>query len=126
MKRKPVVGETLYSLNVGNAARWTKKELTPVNVVFVGRKYFSTCKQLYENVPHMHTQFHVDTWRQKTQYSADEVLYESPEEYHREHKAIKLQNAIRRAFEFWGSTKYTLEQLEQCAKILGIEAEDAK
>ncbi len=40
--RKPTVGETLYSLNIGNATRGKVQKLTPVKVLKVGRKYFTT------------------------------------------------------------------------------------
>ncbi len=40
---KPAVGQVLYSLNVGNAARGRERVLTPVVVIKVGRKYF-TCR----------------------------------------------------------------------------------
>ena len=46
MKTKPVVGQVLYSLNVGNAARNCGQVLTPVTVVSVGRKYFKVKKDV--------------------------------------------------------------------------------
>lgn len=39
---KPKLGDILYSLNINNAARNVKQELTEVTVTKVGRKYF-TC-----------------------------------------------------------------------------------
>lgn len=39
-KPTPQVGQTLYSLNIGNAARNCEQKLKPVIVRKVGRKYF--------------------------------------------------------------------------------------
>lgn len=77
MKRKPIVGETLYSLNVGNAtSRYQPQKLTPMVVSTVGKKYFVL------KSPHgKETQFHIDTWKQKTEYSVDHKLYEKEQEW---------------------------------------------
>ena len=94
MKTKPVIGQTLYKLNIGNRARRVKQELTPVVVTKVGRKYFSVCKEEHLDSPHMHTRFHLETWGQSTNYSADWALYTSEAEWEEERDAEKLWSGL--------------------------------
>jgi len=77
-KEKPKVGQIIYSVNMGNAARYSPKVLTEYEVVKVGRKYFSIEKADGQGWP---IQFRLDTWQQNTEYSSDHNLYETREEY---------------------------------------------
>lgn len=63
MKSKPKVGQTLYSLNIGNACRNCEQKLTPVKVVKVGSKYFECLEDGY----HRPTVYHLDGWYEKPQ-----------------------------------------------------------
>lgn len=90
-KPKPVVGQIVYSLNIGNAARNCKQELTEYVVVKVGTKYFDIMKKSYYDEAryaardkHMSISFHLGTWRQNTNYCQDHKLYETSEEYYME------------------------------------------
>lgn len=78
-QKKPQVGETLYSLNIGNAARRVEQTLTPMTVLTVGRKYFTVAERDH---PHRKpVKFDLKTWRQVTEYSADHRLYRDPQEW---------------------------------------------
>lgn len=108
--RKPVVGEVLYSLNVGNAARGREKKLTPVEVLSVGKKYF-TCNEVGSVYKHTETKYHIDTWREKTDYSVHSELYESEQHWSDEQERQALANKLKDAFNHYGKVGFTLEQL---------------
>lgn len=59
-RKKPEVGQVVYSLNVGNAARNREQVLTPLKVTKVGRKYFTALEDGYPD--HLSVQFHIDSW----------------------------------------------------------------
>jgi len=116
-KRKPVVGEILYSLNVGNSARRTEQKLTPVEVVSVGRKYFTVSEQKYKKSPHMHPTFHISNWYQKADYTADAALYESPQEWEDEKESQSISSFIAQSFRY-GNTTLPLSALRQIKQII--------
>ena len=89
MKQPPKLNQILYSLNVGNAARYKDQVLTPVCVVKVGRKYFTTRKVGDDN-GFSDTQYHISDWREKTDYSPNSVLYETEKEWEDEKLAQTL------------------------------------
>lgn len=67
MKRKPIVGETLFSLNVGNDARHGVPQiLTPMVVKSVGKKYF----KLSRPESNWTVEFYLEDWSQKTEFCA--------------------------------------------------------
>ena len=95
---KPVVGQILYSLNIGNAARNREKSLTQVIVRKVGRKYF-TCNQ--KGWPdHCDTQYYISDWREKSNYSASSKLYENAQDYRDEKEITEICWRLHRAFEY--------------------------
>ena len=96
MRPVPKKGQTLYSLNVGNAARHSEQKLTECTVVSVGPKYFQ-CQ--FESWRHP-IKFHVDTWHEKTEYSSNYCLYASPQEWEDEKREQGICNFIHRAFEY--------------------------
>ena len=97
--RKPVVGETLWMLNVGNAARGVPQTLTPSKVTKVGKKYFSVAEGWRE------TQFHLEDWREKSEYSATCALYESEQAWKDEVESEKLCREIGTAFQYGRNAK---------------------
>lgn len=99
MKRKPIVGETLFSLNIGNAARYRPQELTLVIVSKVGRKYF-TVREGYKA-----KEFHLSTWEEKTEYAPNHKLYESEQEWLDEAEIKQICEQIYRAFEYGKNKK---------------------
>lgn len=94
----PKVGDTLYSLNIGNAARHRPQVLTTVQVVKVGRLYFACAKAEHMDCPRMHVTYHLDDWREKTDYSRDSRLYTSPQEYEDEIRSMEIRNELQRVF----------------------------
>jgi len=113
---KPEVGQTLYSLNVGNAARNGEQKLTPVKVTKVGRKYF-TCGEGWKE-----TQYRIDGWFEKTDYSADSELYLSPEAWEEEKQIPNLFRVISNELGAYScNRKITLSQLKKIAKILNLQ-----
>ena len=118
MKEKPEVGQTLYSLNIGNAARYCEQVLTPVTVTKVGRKYFTIGEG------RIATQYHLDTWHEKTEFSAGSRIYRSPQEWADEKEADSLAGRIHDVFRVrWRCPDVPLDKLRQIAQILGIESE---
>lgn len=115
--KKPEVGQRLYSLNVGSAARGREQVLTPVTVTKVGRKYFSCLEDVYAKSPHMSVEYHLDNWRQRTEYTPSSILYISKDEWENEKRRIELNFKISEAFRY-GSRNFTLEQLEKINDIL--------
>lgn len=92
-------GTVLYSLNVGNAARRQNQKLTPVVVQTVGRKYFTVRVQGVTN-DYNDVQYHIEDWREKTEYTANSKLYESVEEYNHAVAAKEYVRRIGEAFKY--------------------------
>ncbi len=115
-KRKPVIGEILYDLNVGNAAgRGREQVLTPRRVTKVGRKYF-TCETL-DPRPYV-VEFHIDSWRQKSEYSQDHELWESPEAWEEARTVSKKLHELQDQFRAFGTTRFTNDQVHRMHAIL--------
>lgn len=112
---KPEVGQTVYSLNVGSAARYSQQKLAEYTVTKVGRKYF-TIKREDSWVDH---QFHLDTWKQKTEYSPDMQLYTSIQEYEDEKERNDLLDKMFALFYARHlRINLSLEQLREIDKIV--------
>lgn len=113
--KKPEVGQTLYSLNIGNAARNREQILTPVTVVKVGRKYFTCSKE----GSRLETQYRIDGWIENTEYTANSCLYESVQEWEdeKEHNSI-YQKIKNKYFSTFGSKKISLDSLRKINEIL--------
>lgn len=119
MKPKPTVGQTLFSLNIGNAARrGCEQVLTPVVVFSVGRKYFTACKPGNEQYAHLQTKYHLDSWDEVTHYSPNSHLYAAAQDWHDEKEATELHDRIRKAFNTWNRVKLPLASLRQIASFL--------
>lgn len=117
MNEKPKVGQTLYSLNVGNSARNCEQVLTPVIVTKVGRKYFTAGEGWRE------TQYHLDTWQEKSEYSAKSCLYKTPQDWEdsKEHSILAMK--MRKAFDYGGS-RLSLDSLRKISEIIKSEFAD--
>lgn len=119
MKRKPILGERLFVLNVGNAARNTKQTLRPVIVSKVGRKYFAV-----ESEDRWKTQweFHIGDWREVTKYTPDAELYETEQQLSDERELLELARLIRNEFTHaWGTPKQSLETLRKIYELIKTE-----
>lgn len=127
IRQKPKVGDRLFSLNVGNAARRTEQKLTPVVVVKVGTKYFyvaaeariasSRALKQFLNSSRTWQQFHVGTWRQVTKYTPNAALYASEQEWLDEHETSSMWTSFR---EFFASTACSKLSLGQLRRIDGV------
>ena len=115
MKPIPQVGQTLYSLNVGNMARGVEQVLTPTIVRKVGRKYFD-CSS--EQSSRYVKRYHLDSWKEKTEFSVDSVLYADPQEWYDEKESVEITRMIRKTFDSWTGTAVPLTKLHQIRDIL--------
>lgn len=122
MKPIPKVGQRLFSLNVGNAARRVPQVLTPVIVTKVGRKYF-TVKQ--DDQYAFGTEFWIEGWRQRTEYAPDFALYATEQEWKDEKEVSLLLLRIRNAFDYGRGRSIPLESLRKIAELAGLK-ESAK
>lgn len=111
---KPIKGQTLFSLNVGNrVSQYSPQKLTRVKVAKVGRKYFTIGEGRSE------TQFHLTDWRQKSEYSATQRIYETEQSYLDEVEVEKICNRIDKAFEYGRNQKgITLRELRKINQII--------
>jgi hypothetical protein len=114
MKQKPKVGQTVCALHISE--RTGQGDRAPINmrVVRVGRRYFE-CETLSRA---FRIEFHLDTWRQKSDYSPDYRLYASREEWEAEKRQSELVEWFKRIFNTYASPKYTLAALEAARAIL--------
>ena len=113
MKKKPTIGQTLYSLNVGNAAINTPQVLTPLKVTNVGRKYFTLGEGWQK------TQFHLSDWVEKSDYMPTQQIYETVQSYKDEIEEKEISNRIYKAFEYGrNSGNITLSNLREIDWLL--------
>ena len=122
--KKPKVGQVLYSLNIGNAARNTEQVLTPVEVVKVGRKYFYCCEErLKEFDERVWGKYYIDGWNEENGgYSANSCLYESKQAYDDEKEEDVICSYISECFEWMhNKKKVPLDGLRQIKRIIDGE-----
>lgn len=110
---KPTVGQILYSLNVGNAARNREQKLTKVTVSKVGSKYF-TC----ETENGFDTKYNIDTWGEISDCIAGSCLYETEQEYLDEKLSNELFRVIKDAFSGYTNSIFSLAQLHRINEII--------
>lgn len=115
---KPKVGDVLYSVNVGNAARNREQVATPVVVISVGRKFFVTCELGQETNRYRHTKYSLKDWREVTDYTPDSQLYESEQEFLNEKIARRIWDKLRRFFASCNNGNISLEDLKEIEAII--------
>lgn len=116
----PKVGDKLFLVDAGNRARTYNKQRY-CEVTKVGRKYFTVT---YGEKPYeTEVEFHLDTRRQRTEYSDAYALYESEQEWADEIEKSKLAYLIELAIKYGGHKRYTITQLREVVKVLGIQLE---
>jgi len=100
---KPVVGQQVYERNT-----WSKQGRIK-HVKSVGRKYFwvgeADAVQEY-----LWQQYHLDTWRQKTDISPHLFLYESEDAYNQEQQLRQRWMNIQDFFQNTGSNPRISEE----------------
>jgi len=111
-KPKPEIGQVLYSLNVGNAARYKPQELTPATVTKVGRKYFTTGEGWQSE------QYEIETWKQKTDFIASSQLYSSEQEWEDEKEARSIASYIENHFRHGQGYGAPLASLREIKNII--------
>jgi hypothetical protein len=113
---KPNVGDKIFSLNVGNAARNCGQVLKPVEVLKVGRKYFTAGDP---NWRHSNIQYHIHDWTEKTDYSPVSILYRVEQEYYDEKEAREIVKEISQVFK-WNNCpdNISLEDLREIKRII--------
>jgi hypothetical protein len=96
--KKPIVGQTVYSLNIGNAARREEQKLTPVVVKSVGRKYFVCSEDPTRDWGD--TQYHLNSGVEKTDFCANSCIYETELEWEEESEAVDICKTLKNCFEY--------------------------
>lgn len=109
------IGDELYLVDSGNRARHRGRR--PCQVMKVGREYFTVA---FGN--HGKVQFHLDSWRQKTDYLPDYTLYKTQQAYEDEVLFERLRCRLRQEVEK-RTPSFTLEQLRQAMDILNLAVE---
>lgn len=123
MKRKPVVGETLYRLNIGNAAHRCEQKLVQVVVTSVGRKYFK-CAPTDPDRSWEELEFHIEDWIEKvSRYSADYCLYKTEQEWLDEKEQRAIASFLREEFSAYGRCNLSLQTLRQIKALIQESSE---
>jgi len=104
------VGQNIFIKTQGNAARYGGSEIIETTVTKLGRKYFEV-----DALPR--TKFEIETMRE-TDYSTDYIAYESKVVIEEELEKIALETEIRKAFDRYGKTPYTVDQLRRINAVL--------
>lgn len=118
MKPIPQVGQRLFSLNVGNSARNVPQVLTLAIVTKVGRKYFTVKR---DDQYAFETEFWIEDWRQRTEYTPDFVLYATEQAWLAEKEISSLVTSIRQRFDYGGGRSVPLENLRKIAELAGVK-----
>jgi hypothetical protein len=111
MKPRPVVGQTLYALNVGNNARHQAQVLRPVQVISVGRKYFKAIPPEYSKSPHMAVEYELENWGHRSECSINWRLYATAQEWEDEKEMDRMSEDLRKMFSGYGRIRPSLEAL---------------
>lgn len=101
---KPELGQRLFSLNVGNAARRREQTLKEVVVTKVGRTYF-TVQNVDDNTGWSARQYYIDGWLEKTNYTPNSRLYISRSVWEDEKESAELVTQIFPYFEYGRNRK---------------------
>lgn len=119
---KPKVGDKLFLVDIGNRARLGSKQRT-CEVAKVGRKYFTV---IYGEKPHYaEVEFEIETLRQRTKYIQEYALYESEQAWLDSLEATRVAQEISNAFRYTGYKAFTLAQLKDVCKVIGIKLEES-
>jgi hypothetical protein len=121
VRDKPKVGDELFLVDVGNAARNGRGSQRKCVVSKVGRKYFDVTYG--DRCPSTVT-FVIATRHQKTEYCANAALYDSEQHWADSVLADKLGRKIADSFRYSCGSSFTLDQLRKVAEILEISEVD--
>lgn len=116
MKDKPVVGQKMFMLNIGNLARNTDQKLVEMVVTKVGRLYFTV--KLSPEL-HWREQFRLSDWTQKTDCSRGYQIFATAKEWEDLKKSTDICKDVSATFLYGRNNKrLSLEQLERIKAIL--------
>ncbi len=113
MKRKPVVGETLWAVNINNAARNREQTANPVIVDSVAKKYFRVSGLFGTK------EFYIASWYQKSECSSDYMLYETERDF----IDIKEREQFSKKIRDIDFNKISLDKLRRINEIIGEKDE---
>lgn len=94
-KRKPMFGDTLYMVTSGRRLNGPVENEYPVTVIKVGRKFFTV---VTTGKWPMEVQFHLEDWKQVTEYMPTHYLYESKEVYNLAVKRASMMGEVTQFF----------------------------
>lgn len=111
------VGDRVFKLNIGNDYKYVPEELTEVEVLKIGRKYF-TVVNVCSKYKHQYV-FCLDTFLEKTDYSPKYKIYETPQKLKDEKEERKLCNYFFTCFDYgYNRKKLPLESLRKIAFLI--------
>ena len=95
---KPIVGQKLFRLNVGRAARNVPQILTECTVIKVGRTYFTAVQDQYLDRVDMWDLYSLDNWLEKAEYGATSRMFLSPQHWEDEKEKVVIMDELRKTF----------------------------
>ena len=115
---KPEVGDSVVTLDVSTSAARRNPPFVQETVVKVGRKYFTT---EVSGKLSFRTQFHIDDWNEKTDYSVKVMAYPSREVYDQERHSMRLHKSVQEMFEpIYNYHRFPLSVLKKICGLLEI------
>jgi hypothetical protein len=116
-KRKPELGETLYSLNIAYLTNQKERKLVPVKVTKVGNKYFY-CREDGS----LSVKYNINTWADESDFAQTTVLYENSKEWEDEKESNRIKSKLYHIFGTYGNCeKISLESLKKIEEIIDSE-----
>lgn len=122
--KKPIAGQIVFSLNIGNAARNCEQKLTPMLVTRVGTKRFYCVPQEHQGF--RETAFFLSDWSHDNKgYSSDHRLYETERAWLDSKEAKEIVEFIRDCFEYGlNKRKLPLASLRAIRDIIESNQDD--
>ena len=116
MNEKPKVGDEVCVVATGNRARRGVVHWLGA-VTKVGRKYFYVD---FEEAYQEPLPVSIETWREKTDYSANYLIYRSLKEWADTKEGAKWIMLIRRELDRHWGRRWSVIQLREAGKALGL------
>ena len=119
--KKPIVGQILFSLNIGNAARNREQNLTPMIVTRVGTKRFYCVPKEHQDF--RETGFFLSDWSHDNRgYYQDHKLFETEQAWLDLKEAEEIVRFISNCFEYRRNVKgLSLASLRAIREIIEPE-----
>lgn len=118
---KPVVGQEITVVESGNRLRYRQDRQPKIfdgTVTKVGRKYFHVEVDTgYKST----REFCLETWVEKTNYTADYIAYPDRQEYMDTRERERLETLIRRTFDGYAPKPFTLQQYQKVVEVLELQ-----